>query len=87
MVDSRQGNGMGMTWCMGECRGRVAGGERHGICELAFNAAGERHGICESAIRVTIPSFAWTDRQADKRIAGFRTGVWTRDVLNKMQGC
>jgi hypothetical protein len=29
--------------------GRVAAGERHGMCELAFNVAGERHGMCESA--------------------------------------
>jgi hypothetical protein len=28
-------------------RGRFASGERHGVCELAFNAAGERHGMCE----------------------------------------
>jgi hypothetical protein len=25
-------------------RGRVAAGERQGMCELAFNVAGERHG-------------------------------------------
>jgi hypothetical protein len=24
-------------------------GERHGVCESAFNTAGERHGMCESA--------------------------------------
>jgi hypothetical protein len=24
--------------------GRVVAGERHAMCELAFNAAGERHG-------------------------------------------
>jgi hypothetical protein len=36
--------------------GRVVSGERHGrhgICELAFNAAGERHGMCESALTVS----------------------------------
>jgi hypothetical protein len=32
--------------------GRVAAGERHDMCELAFNTAGERHGICESAFMV-----------------------------------
>jgi hypothetical protein len=30
--------------------GRVAAGERHGMCESAFNATGERHGMCESAL-------------------------------------
>jgi hypothetical protein len=28
---------------------RVVAGERHGMCESAFNTAGERHGMCESA--------------------------------------
>jgi hypothetical protein len=32
--------------------GKVAVGERHGMCELAFNAARERHGMCESAVRL-----------------------------------
>jgi hypothetical protein len=34
---------------VGEWQGscRVAAGERHGMCELAFNVAGERHGMCE----------------------------------------
>jgi hypothetical protein len=35
------------------CR-RMAG-ERHGICELAFNVAGEQHGMCESALTVHFP--------------------------------
>jgi hypothetical protein len=30
--------------------GRVAAGERHGMCESAFKTAGERHGMCESAL-------------------------------------
>jgi hypothetical protein len=29
--------------------GRVVAGERHGMCELAFNTAGKRHGMCELA--------------------------------------
>jgi hypothetical protein len=29
--------------------GRVAAGEQHGMCELAFNAAGERQSMCELA--------------------------------------
>jgi hypothetical protein len=29
--------------------GRVAAGERHGMCESAFITAWERHGMCESA--------------------------------------
>jgi hypothetical protein len=35
-----------------QCSGRVAAGERHGMCELAFNTAGERHGTCELAFIV-----------------------------------
>jgi hypothetical protein len=31
---------------------RVMAGERHGVCESAFNTAGELHGMCESAFRV-----------------------------------
>jgi hypothetical protein len=33
-------------------RDRVAAGERHGMCELAFNTAGERHGMCEYGLRM-----------------------------------
>jgi hypothetical protein len=29
--------------------GRVVAESRHGMCELAFNAAWERHGMCELA--------------------------------------
>jgi hypothetical protein len=31
--------------------GRVAAGERHGMCESAFKTAGERLGMCESAFK------------------------------------
>jgi hypothetical protein len=36
---------------VGECQGssRLVAGERHGMCESAFNTAWERHGMCESA--------------------------------------
>jgi hypothetical protein len=34
--------------------GRVAAGERHCMCELAFNTAWGRHGMCELAL--TLPS-------------------------------
>jgi hypothetical protein len=37
VAGEQHGNGMG-TAC-----------ERHGMCELAFNAAGERHGVCKSS--------------------------------------
>jgi hypothetical protein len=36
--------------------GRIVAGERHAICELAFNAAGQQHDMCESALTVFAPS-------------------------------
>jgi hypothetical protein len=36
-------------------------GERHGICESAFNTAGERHGMCESAFSVHSVKDFWLE--------------------------
>jgi hypothetical protein len=34
--------------------GRVVAGERHGMCESAFNTAGKQHGMCELAYTNTV---------------------------------
>jgi hypothetical protein len=45
-ADFHEGHNTVAEW---QGSGRFVAGERHGMCELAFNVEGERHGMCESA--------------------------------------
>jgi hypothetical protein len=48
--------------------GRVVAGERHSMCELAFNAAWERHGMYESA-------FKWPNCNKERLLLHYQTAV------------